>query len=47
MGAVEHGDPGFGHRADRCENPFARLRIDADRRFVEQQRLRTMDHAAG
>ena len=47
MGAVNHGSAGIGGAADGFQDLLARLRIDADGRLVEQQQIRSMDHAAG
>src|SRR5260370_42139124 len=47
VSAVDHR-ASFGSRLiDQFEDPFARLGIDANRRLVEKQHGRRMDHAAG
>ena len=47
MGRDEHGDALSGQLVDLVPEVAARLRIDARRRFVQQQQLRAVQHARG
>jgi hypothetical protein len=47
VGAVKNCDARIRRGTNFCEDAFARVRVHADCRFVQEQQLWLMDHTAG